>query len=66
LKEREDTKRYDPHKALLNPKDKELYMPKILKGLEKTLISAREVAGLFEDRSRGNDGIASRHMRHKS
>lgn len=48
MKEREDGKKHDPYQALLNPKEKELYMPKILKGLEKTLINARDVAGLFE------------------
>jgi hypothetical protein len=41
-------------------------MPKILKGLEKTLINARDVAGLFEHRSRGGEDIHSRHMRYKS
>jgi len=38
-------------------------MPKILKGLEKTLISAREVAGLFEQRSRGG---GEQYLRYKS
>jgi hypothetical protein len=66
MKEREDGKKYDPYQALLNPKEKELYMPKILKGLEKTLINARDVAGLFEQRSRGGEDIHSRHMRYKS
>ena len=67
MKEREDPKKHDPHASLMNPTDKELYMPRILKGLEKTLMSAREVAALFDQRSRGgNEAINSRHMKHKS
>ena len=41
-------------------------MPKILKGLEKTLISAREVTGISDSRSRVGEGINSRHLRYMS